>query len=172
MRFRWARVDAPDKLHAQAPVAAGFAALLSLPAALLALVAAPRAGGVQLPPTADARLQLWCIAAGGVIAIVLVDWRFGLGISVRALVTDGFTSAAVAFTVALAATSPVMIFHHVESRDAWLAVAAVQFVWPFAGYLSAGRSLRDGRESCSDSPRTGPRSCFPWSKAIGRRVEW
>jgi hypothetical protein len=105
MRFRWARVDAPDKLHAQAPVAAGFAALLSLPAALLALVAAPRAGGVQLPPTADARLQLWCIAAGGVIAIVLVDWRFGLGISVRALVTDGFTSAAVAFTVALAATS-------------------------------------------------------------------
>jgi len=93
---------------------------------------------VQLPPAGDARLQLCCIAAGAVLGIVVMDSRFGLGVSVRALATDGFASAVVAFTVALAAASPVLVFHHVESRDAWLALAAAQFGWPFAGLALGG----------------------------------
>jgi hypothetical protein len=111
-----ARVGSPDKLHSQAPVAAGFFALASFPAVFLALVAAPSAGGLDLPPTADARLQLWCIAAVVPIAVVGVDCWFGLGISMRALATDGLTMTAVGFTIALAAASPLMIFHHVDSR--------------------------------------------------------
>jgi hypothetical protein len=133
-----ARVESPDQLHAQAPVAAALFALVSFPAAILALVAAPSAGGLDLPPTADARLQLWCIAAVVLIAVVGVDGWFGLGISVRALATDGFTASAVGFTIALAATSPLMIFHHVDSRAAWLGVAAAQFVWSFGGLFLCG----------------------------------
>jgi len=129
------RVDSAGKLHAQAPVAAALFALTSLPAAFLALVAAPSAGGVDLPPAADARLQLWCIAAVVLAAVVGVDCWHGLGISVRALATDGFTLAAVGFTVALAAASPLMIFHHVESRADWLGVAVAQLLWSIAGFF-------------------------------------
>lgn len=133
-----ARVDTPDKLHARAPVAAGFAALASFPAVFLALVAAPSAGGLDLPPTADARLQLCCIAAVVLMAVIGVDCWFGLGISMRVLAPDGFTVTAVGFTIALAAAPPLMIFQHVESRAAWLGMAAAQFVWPFAGLFLCG----------------------------------
>ena len=71
---------------------------------------------MSLPPAADARL--WYIAAAALIAVVGLDCWYGLGTSVRALATDGFTSAIIAFTVALAAASPLMTFHHVESRAA------------------------------------------------------
>jgi hypothetical protein len=104
----------------------------------LALVAAPRAGGVSLPSAADARWQLWCIAIGVVICVIALGCWFGFGTSVRALASDGFTAAAVGFTIALAAVSPLMIFHHIESRAAWLGIAAAQFVWPFAGQFLCG----------------------------------
>jgi large subunit ribosomal protein L7/L12 len=130
-----ARVDSADKLHAQAPVGAAVFALASFPAAILALVAAPRAGGLDLPPAADARLQLLCVAAVVLAAVIGVDCWYGFGISVRALATDRFTSAAVGFTVALAAASPLMIFYHVDSRAAWLAVAVTQWSWCFAGFF-------------------------------------
>jgi len=137
-RLARARVESPDQLHAQAPVAAAFFAVVSSPAAILALVAAPSAGGLDPPPTADARLQLWSIAAVVLIAVVGVDCWFGLGISMRALATDGFTATAVGFTIALAAAPPLMIFHHVDSRAAWLGVAATQFVWSFGGLFLCG----------------------------------
>jgi ribosomal protein L7/L12 len=130
-----ALVDAADKLRALAPLAAGIFTLCSFPAVFLALVAAPSTGGVSLPPAADARLQLCCIAAGVLIAIVGLDCWYGPGVSVRALSTDGFIVAEIGFTVALAATSPLMIFHHVESRGVWLWMVAVQFGWPFAGLI-------------------------------------
>lgn len=137
-RRQWARalVDSADKLRALAPVAAGMFTLCSFPAVILALVAVPSAGGVSLPPPADARLQLCCIAAAVLFAIVGLDCWYGPGISVRALSTDGFIVAEVGFTVALAATSPLMIFHHVESRGVWLWMAVVQFGWPFAGLIA------------------------------------
>jgi hypothetical protein len=131
-----ALVDSADKLRALAPLAAGIFTLCSFPAVFLALVASPSAGGVSLPPAADARLQLWCIAAGVLIAIVGVDCWYGPGISVRALAADGFIVAEVGFTVALAATPPLMIFLHVESRGVWLWLVAVQFGWPFAGPIA------------------------------------
>ena len=128
-----ALVDTPDKLHARAPLAAGLLTLASFPAVFLALVAAPHAGGVTLPPPADARLQLGCVAIGVVVAIVGLDVWHGVGSSVRALVTDVFTAAVVVCTVTLAVASPLMVLHHVESRGAWLGMAAVQFLWPFVG---------------------------------------
>jgi hypothetical protein len=128
-----ARVDSPDRRHARAPLAAGMLTLASFPAVFLALVAAPRAGGVHLPPAADARTQLWCVAAGAVVAIVWLDCWYGLGVSARALVGDGFSATLVACTLALAVASPLMVLHHVESRGAWLGMAAVQFLWPFVG---------------------------------------
>jgi ribosomal protein L7/L12 len=130
-----ALVDSADKLRALAPVGAGLVTLASFPAVFLALAAAPMAGGVSLPPAADARLQLWCIAAAVLIAAVGLDCWYGPGISARALSADGFIAAELGFTVALAATSPLMIFHHVESRGAWLWMVAVQFGWPFAGLI-------------------------------------
>jgi len=133
-----ALVDTPGKLRARAPLAAGCLTLASFPAMFLALVAAPRAGGVQLPPAADARLQLWCVAVGAVVAIVGLGCWYGAGSLVRALVTDGFTASAVVFTVALAAVSPLMVAHHVESRGAWQGVAAAQFSWPLAGMFVCG----------------------------------
>jgi hypothetical protein len=131
-----ALVDSADKLRALAPLAAGILTLCSFPAVFLALVAAPRSGGVHLPPAGDARCQLWCVAAGVLAAVVGLDGWYGPGISVRALGADGFLAAEVAFTVALAATSPLLIFHHVESRSGWLCLAVAQFGWPFAGLIT------------------------------------
>jgi len=162
-----ALVDSADKLNALAPAAAGLVALVSFPAVFLALVAAPSTGGVHLPAAADARLQLWCLTAGVLITIVALDCWYGPGISVRALATDGFTAAAVTFTVALVATSPVMIFHDVESRAAWLAIAVAQFVWPFSGVflcgaVSAGRKRKLFRfaETAPDPSATWPRGTW------------
>ena len=135
-----ARVDSADKLHAEAPLGAGWAALASFPAVLLALVATGSFGvsGVYLPPTADARWQLWCVAIAAAGAVVVADCRFGLGTSVRALATDAGAAAIAVVTIALAVTSPLMLLWPVDSRPAWLAVLAAQFCWPFAGRL-AGR---------------------------------
>jgi hypothetical protein len=137
-RHARAMVDTPDKLHALAPIAAGLVTLASFPAVILALVAAPRAGGVDLPPAADARLQLWGIAACVVVAAVGLGCWYGPGVAVRAVATDRLIATTLALTVALAAASPLMIFHHVESRAAWLAMAAAQFGWPFAGLIVCG----------------------------------
>jgi hypothetical protein len=54
-----AQVDSAEKLRALAPLPAGIFTLCSFPAVFLALVASPSTGGVDLPPTGDARLQLW-----------------------------------------------------------------------------------------------------------------
>lgn len=126
-----ARVDTAEKLHARAPVGAGLFAVSSFPAAILALVAAPYAGGLNLPPVADARVQLWCIAAVVSIAVVATDSWLGLGVSLRALATDGFTAAVVGWTIALAAIPALMIIWPVHARAVWLTVAVALLVWSF-----------------------------------------
>ena len=145
-----ARVDSAGKLRAEAPLAAGYTALASFPAVLLALVATRSFGakGVYLPPAADARWQLWCIVIAVLGAAIALDCWLGLGTCVRALAADGFTAATVAVTTALAVISPLMIFWQVGSRPAWLAVMAAQFSWPFAGLmLGAAMSGRRKRRS-------------------------
>jgi hypothetical protein len=143
-----ARVDSADKLYVQAPRAAGWAALASWPAVILAFGATRSFGasGIYLPPAADARFELWCIVVALPAAIVALDCVFGLGASMRALATDFFTSTVVGATMALAAISPLMVLWQVESRPAWLWVQAAQFRWPFAGLLTthavAGRRQR------------------------------
>jgi ribosomal protein L7/L12 len=89
-----ARLDSADKRHAQVPLAAGYAAFASFPAVFLALAATGSfdAQGVYLPPAADARWQLWCIAIAVAGAVVALDFWFGLGTCVRALAADGFTA--------------------------------------------------------------------------------
>ncbi|HEY6787929.1 MAG TPA: ribosomal protein L7/L12 [Trebonia sp.] len=155
-----ARVDSADKLHAEAPRAAGIAALASFPAVILALVATPHgARGVYLPPAADARWQLWCIAIAVAGAVAALDYWLGLGTCVKALTTDSVTAATVAATAALAATSPLMVSWQVESRPAWLAVIAAQFSWPFAGMiLGAAVSERRKRRLSPPAPRRSPDS--------------
>ncbi len=156
-----ARVDSADKLHAEAPLGAGWAALASFPAVLLALVATGSFGarGVYLPPATDARWQLWCVAIAVVAAVVAVDCWLGLGISVRALATDAWAAAIAGVTIALAVTSPLMILWPVESRPAWLGVLAAQFCWPFAGLmLGAAVSGRRKRRLAPPAPRRSPAS--------------
>lgn len=162
-----ARLDSAGKLHAEAPLAAGYAALASFPAVLLALVATRSSGakGVYLPPAEDARWQLWCIAIAVVGAVVALDYWLGLGTCVRALATDGFTAATVGATTALAVTSPLMIFWQAGSRPAWLGVMAAQFSWPFAGViLDAAVS---GRRKRRLSPLTPLRSAGSWLAGYG-----
>lgn len=156
-----ARLDSADKFHAEAPLGAGYVALASFPAVLLALVATRSFGvkGVYLPPATDARWQLWCIAAAVAGAVVVLDYWFGLGTCARALATDGFTAATFGVTTALAATSPLMIFSQVGSRPAWLAVMAAQLSWPFAGVmLGAAVSGRRKRRLSPPVPRRSPAS--------------
>lgn len=143
------------ELRAEAPLAAGYASLASFPAVLLALVATRTLGakGVYLPPAADARWQLWCIAIAVAGAAVALDCWLGLGTCARALGDGGFTAATLGVTTALAVTSPLMIFWQVGSRPAWLAVMTAQFSWPFAGVmLGAAVSWRRKRRL---SPLTG-----------------
>lgn len=153
-----ARMDSAGKLHAEAPLAAGCAALASFPAVVLALVATRSFGakGVYLPPSTDARWQLWCIAIAVVGAVVALDYWLGLGTCVRALATDGLTAAIVGVTIALAVTSSLMIFWQVGSRPAWLAVMAAQFTWPFAGGIR-GVAV-SGQRKRRLSPPVPPRS--------------
>lgn len=156
-----ARVDSAGKLRAEAPLAAGYVAVTSFPAVFLALVATRTLGakGVYLPPAADARWQLWCIAIAAVGAVVALDCWLGLGTCARALGDGGFTAATVGVTIALAATSPLMIFWPVGSRPAWLAVMVAQFSWPFAGaMLGAAVSGRRKRLASPPVPRRDPAS--------------
>jgi hypothetical protein len=156
-----ARLDSAGKLRAEAPLAAGYVALASFPAVLLALVATRSFGakGVYLPPGADARWQLWCITVAMAGAVVALDYWLGLGTCVRALAADGFTAATVGVTTALAVTSPLMIFWQVGSRPAWLGVMAAQFSWPFAGLmLGAAVSGRRKRRLSPPVPRRSPAS--------------
>lgn len=162
-----ARLDSAGRLHAEAPLAAGYAALASAPAVLLALVTTVSFGtkGVHLPPAADARWQLWCIATAVTGAAVALDYWFGPGTCVRAIATDGFTAATVGVTTALAVTSPLMVFWQVGSRPAWLAVMAAQFSWPFAGtMLGAAVSSRRKRRL---NPPVPPRSPTSWLAEYG-----
>jgi hypothetical protein len=161
-----ARVDSAGKLRAEAPLAAGCAALVSFFAVFLALVATRSFGtkGVYLPPAADARWQLWCIAIALAGAVVALDCWLGLGTCVKAL-ADGFTAAIVGVTIALAVTSPLMIFWQVGSRPAWLAAMAAQFTWPFAGgILGATVSGRRKRRLSPPAPR---RSQASWLAEYG-----
>ena len=162
-----ARVDSADKLRVEAPLGAGWAALASLPAVLLALVATRSFGvrGVYLPPAADARWQLWCVAIAVAGAVVAVDYWFGLGTSARALATDAGAAAIAVVTIALAVTSPLMILWPVDSRPAWLAVLAAQLCWPFAGLmLGAAVSSRRKRRL---SPPAHRRSPATWLAEFG-----
>ena len=152
------------------PLGAGYAALASFPAVLLALVATRSFGakGVYLPPATDARWQLWCIAATGAGAVVALDYWLGPGTCARALATDGFTAATVGVTTALAATSPLMIFSQAGSRPARLAVTAAQFSWPLAGVmLGAAVSGRRNRRLSPPPPRRSPAS---WLAGYGDRL--
>ena len=97
------------------------------------------------------------------ITLVGADCWFGFGISVRALATDAFTVAAVGFTIALAAAPPLMIFHRVDSRAAWLGVAAAQFVWSFGGlFLCGAVSERRKRRLYRSAEMTLHRSTGWW----------
>ena len=117
------------------------------------------------PPVADARWQLWCIAVAVVGAVVALDYWFGLGTCVRALAADGFSTAAVGATIALAAISPLMVFWQVGSRPAWLAVMAAQLTWPLGGgVLGAAVS---GRRKRRLSPPVPPRSPDDWLAEYG-----
>ncbi len=162
-----ARVDSADKLHVEAPLGAGWAALASFPAVLLALVATRSFGvrGVYLPPATDARWQLGCVAIAVAGAVVAVDYWFGLGTSVRALATDACAAAIAVVTIALAVTSPLMIVWLVESRPAWLVVLAAQLCWPFAG-LMLGAAV-SGRRKRRLSPPAHRRSPATWLAEFG-----
>lgn len=154
-----AGVDSVGKLRAKSPGAAGFAALASFPAVFLALVAtqSPSATDILLPPAADARWQLWCVAAAALGAVIALDYWHGPGTCARAVAADGFTAAILGVTVALAAASPLMIFWQIGSRPAWLAVAAAQFSWPFAGlFLGAAVSGRRKRRLPPPAPPRAP----------------
>lgn len=135
-----ARVDSPEKVHASAPVAAGFVALASWPAVILALVATRYFGakGVYLPPEGDARIQFWSIAVAVLGAVVALDYWFGLGTTARTLTTDGFAGTTVGATLAMAALPSLMIFREVESRPAWIGLIVAQFCWSFAGVFLGG----------------------------------
>ena len=162
-----ARLDSADSLHAEAPLAAGRAALASFPAVFLALAATGSYGskGVYLPAATDARWQLWCIAFAMAGTVVALDYWFGLGTCVRALAADGFSTAAVGATVALAAISPLMVFWQVGSRPAWLAVMAAQLTWPLGGgVLGAAVS---GQRKKRLSPPVPPRSPDGWLAEYG-----
>jgi hypothetical protein len=162
-----ARVDSADKLRVEAPLGAGWAALASFPAVLLAFAVTGSFGasGVYLPPAADARWQLGCVAIAVAGAVVAVDYWFGLGTSVRALATDAGAAAIAVVTIALAVTSPLMILWPVESRPAWLAVLAAQFCWPFAG-LILGAAV-SGRRKRRRSPPAHRRSPATWLAEFG-----
>jgi ribosomal protein L7/L12 len=140
-----ALVDTAEKLHARAPVGAGLFAVASFPAAIIALVAAPRAGGLTLPPPADARLQLWCIGAIAVVAVLATDGWLGFGVSLRALATDGFTAGVAGWTIALAAAPALMIIWPVHVRAVWLTVGAALLVWSFGG-LFVGSAVCEARK--------------------------
>jgi hypothetical protein len=162
-----ARLNSAGKLRAEAPLAAGCAALASFPAVLLALVATRSFGAkvVYLPPATDARWQLWCIALAVAGAVVALDYWLGLGTCARALAADGFSAATVGVTAALAVTSPLMIFWQVGSRPAWLWVMAAQFSWPFAGGI-AGAAV-SGRRKRRLSSHVPPRSPASWLAKYG-----
>jgi hypothetical protein len=160
------RVDSAAKLRAEAPLAAGLAASVSILAVSLTLATVPFSGrGVYLPPAADARWQLWCIAIAAVGAVIAVDCWFGLGTCVRALATDGVTASFIAVTIALAATSPLMIFWQVGSRPAWLALIAAQFLWIFGGVFLGAAVCGRRRRRLSPSP--SPRSPANWLAEYG-----
>jgi large subunit ribosomal protein L7/L12 len=161
-----ARLRSAAQLHAEAPVAAGFAALFSFPAVILALVATPsQARAVYLPPVADARWQLWCIAIALVAGVVAVDCWLGLGTCARAVATDGFSAGLIGLTVTLAAMPPLMIFWSVESRPAWLGLIAVQFCWPFAGVFW-GHAVTARRKRPLSPPAPG-RASASWLGGYG-----
>ena len=94
-----------------------------------------------------------------------MDCWLGLGTSVRALATDACAASIAGVTIALAVTSPLMIFWPVESRPAWLAVLAAQFCWPFAG-LMLGATV-SGRRKRRLSPPAPPRSPTSWLAEFG-----
>jgi hypothetical protein len=164
-----ARVDSADKLYVRAPRAAGWAALVSSPAVILACVATRSFGatGIYLPPAADARVELWCIVVALPAAIVALDCWFGLGRSMRALATDFFTAAVVGATMALAAISPLMVLWRVESRPAWLWVLAAQFLWPFAGLFTAHAVSERRQRRLFPPPPKPARSRDAWLADLG-----
>jgi hypothetical protein len=161
------RVDSPAKLRVEKPLAVSGAVMCSFPAVILALVATQSFGakGVHLPPVADARWQLWYIGIAVAGTVVVLDCLLGLGTCVRALARDGFSSALLAVTVALAALSPSMVFWRVEWRPAWLAVMVAQFVWPFAGGFVG--AIVSGRRKRRLSPPPPPRSQDAWMAEYG-----
>ena len=161
-----ARVDTLAKLHAEAPLAVGGVTLCSFPAVFLALVATPfGARGVHLPPIADARWQLWGIGIALAVIVVALDCVLGLGTCARALARDGSSCTLLAATVALAVLSPSMVYWRVESRPAWLAVIAAQFVWPFIGFFLGG--MATGSRRTRMSPPPPPRSPDDWMAEYG-----
>jgi ribosomal protein L7/L12 len=133
-----ARLGSAAQLRAEAPAAAGIAAMASFFAVILALVAtgSPGARGVHLPPAADARWQLWGIAIAVAVAVAALDCWFGAGTCVRAVAGDGVTAAITGMSVGLAVLSPLMVLWQTGSRPAWLGVVAAQVVWPFAGGIA------------------------------------
>ena len=158
-------VDSPAKLRAETPLAVGAAAVLSFPFIALAATQSFGANGVSLPPAADARAALWLIGIALAGAVVVLDCTLGLGTCMRALARDGFSSALLAVNVALAVLPALMIFWRVESRPAWLAVMAAQFVWMFAGFIVGG--IVTGRRRTRLSPPPPPRSPDAWMAAYG-----
>jgi hypothetical protein len=164
------RLDDAGKLRASTPIAAGLAALASFPAAILALAATGSFGakGVTLPPASDARWQLWIIVIAALGAVAAIDCWLGAGTTVRALAADGYSTASVAGTVALAALPSLLVFGRVEARPAWLAVIAVQFGWMLGGPLLGG--IVAGRRQRQLSPPPGPVSSDAWLAEQGIRV--
>ena len=162
-----ARLGAVGALPAAAPTAAGYVAVLSFPAVFLAAVATRGYGatGVSLPPLADAHAQLWCVALGLIGAVIALDCWYGLGTSVQALGGDGVSSAIAGVTIALAVTSPMLIFDQVESRPAWLGVFAAQLCWPVAGAV-LGRTASSRRKRRLHPPAP-PRSRDRWLAEYG-----
>jgi hypothetical protein len=164
-----ARVDSADKLYVQAPRAAGWAALVSWPAVILAFAVTRSFGatGIYLPAAADAHFELWCIVVALPAAIVALDCWFGLGASMRALASDFFTAAVVGATMALAAISPLMVLWQVESRPAWLWVLAAQFLWPFAGLFTAHAVSGRRQRRLFPPPPKPARSRDAWLAELG-----
>ncbi|TVZ05702.1 ribosomal protein L7/L12 [Trebonia kvetii] len=161
------RVDSPAKLRAETPLVVGGAAAFSFPAAILGLVATQSFGakGIHLPPVADASWTLWFTGVAVAGTVIALDCLLGLGTCVRAVARDAFGSGLFAVTVALATLSPLMVFWRVESRPAWLAVTAAQFIWLFAGFLLGG--IVSGRRKRQLSPPPSPRSPDEWLAEFG-----